>query len=156
MIYDTVKVQSAPSFSTLGNMSYDLGIAPVAYTERIRPPATETPYPFQVTASGALLKSAEGILGYEYIDSQEKENPADGDWFLVANVTINGTYGDISSATVEWRTTAPSSTETSSYLVIARVVITGGEVDYIDQYTYGPIAVIIGGGYESTWSVYIL
>ena len=34
MIYDTVKVQSAPSFSTFGNMSYDLGISPVTYTER--------------------------------------------------------------------------------------------------------------------------
>ena len=117
-----------------------------------------TPYPFQVSASGALLKSAAGLLGIVGIASQEKENPADGVHYLLAKVIINSTTGAITSSTVEWVTTVPEDTATNYHLVIAEIELVGGIVDPTTsgQYTYGPISVVVGGGFTSKWAVRML
>ena len=116
----------------------------------------KTPYPFQISASHALLKSAPGLLGGVEIDSQEEENPADGTWYLVAKVVINDTTGEITSSTVEWTTTESFETTTDYYLGIAEVGISDGAIQYAIQYTFGPISVIIGGGYASVWMARLL
>jgi len=114
------------------------------------------PYPFQITVSPASLKSAPGLLGFYGIDAQEEENPADGEWYLVAKVIINATTGVITSATVEWTTTFPADTTTDYHLQIAFVQISDGVIDYAEQYTFGPLSVVVGGGMESKWMVRIL
>ena len=156
MIYDTVKAQSAPSFSTFGNMSYDLDILPVTYTERVQPATDATPYPFQITATPALLKSAAGLLGNVSIASQEKENPADGVHYLLAKVVINSTTGAITSSTVEWVTTIPSDTTTNYHRTIAQVFLSSGSVSSAYQFTFGPISVVVGGGFNSVWAARLL
>ena len=114
------------------------------------------PYPFQISASPSLLKSAPGLLGGAEIASQEEANPANGTWYLAAKVVINATTGAITSSTVEWTTTYPVETTTDYYLLIAEVGITAGVIDYAIQYTFGPISVIIGGGYASVWMARLL
>jgi len=114
------------------------------------------PYPFQISATTALLKSAPGLLGGYGIDAQEEENPADGTWYLVAKVIINATTGSITSRTVEWTTTYPTDTTTNYHLVIAEVIISDGVIDYAGQLTFGPISVIIGGGRDSVWMARLL
>jgi hypothetical protein len=123
--------------------------------------ARRTPYPFQVSATSALLKSAPGLLGSVSIASQEKANPADGVHYLLAKVIINSTTGAITSSTVEWiLTTVPADTTTNYHLTIAKVTLSGGVVstDPADtaQYTYGPISVVVGGGFDSVWAVRLL
>ena len=118
------------------------------------------PYPFEISASGELLKSAPGLLGSVSIASQEKANPADGVHYLLAKVIINSTTGAITSRTVEWVTTVPADTTTNYHLTIAKVTITDGVVstDPADtaQYTYGPISVVVGGGQNSKYAVRLL
>jgi len=119
-----------------------------------------TPYPFQVSATPDLLKSAPGLLGSVSIASQEKENPADGFHYLLAKVIINSTTGAITSSTVEWVTTIPSDTTTNYHRTIAKVKILDGAVSLdpaeTAQYTYGPISVVVGGGFNSVWAVRLL
>jgi len=119
-----------------------------------------TPYPFQVSATPDLLKSAPGLLGSVSIASQEKENPADGNHYLLAKVIINSTTGAITSSTVEWVTTIPSDTTTNYHRTIAKVKILDGAVSLdpaeTAQYTYGPISVVVGGGFNSVWAVRLL
>ena len=116
----------------------------------------KTPYPFQISASPALLKSALGLLGGVEIASQEEENPADGTWYLAAKVVINDTTVAITSSTGECTTTDTSETTTDYYLIIAEVGILDGVIEYAIQYTFGPISVIIGGGYASVWMARLL
>jgi hypothetical protein len=118
------------------------------------------PYPFEISASGELLKSAPGLLGSVSIASQEKANPADGVHYLLAKVIINSTSGVITSSTVEWVTTVPTDTTTNYHLTIAKVTLSDGQIS-IDpaetaQYTYGPISVVIGGGRDSKWMARLL
>ena len=115
----------------------------------------QTPFPFQVTASSTLLKSAPGLLGGTSILSQEEENPADDTWYLVAKVVISSTTGVISSKTVFWTTTSPVDTTTDFHIIIAEVTILLDEIDVL-QYTFGPISVVVGGGSENIWAVRIL
>ena len=112
-------------------------------------------FPFQVTASSTLLKSAPGLLGGTSIVSQEEENPADDTWYLVAKVVISSTTGVISSKTVFWTTTSPVDTTTDFHIIIAEVTILLDEIDVL-QYTFGPISVVVGGGSENIWAVRIL
>ena len=119
------------------------------------------PYPFEVSANGALLKSKPGLLGSVSIDSIEEVEPVDGVWYLFAKVIINSTTGAITSSTVEWiLTTVPANTTTNYHLTIAKVTILDGIVstDPADtaQYTYGPISVVVGGGFNSVWAVRLL
>jgi hypothetical protein len=114
------------------------------------------PYPFQISATTALLKSAPGSLGYYGIDAQEEENPADGEWYLVAKVVINSTTGNITSSTVEWLTSFPEDTTTDYHLQIAYVQILDGVIEYALQFTFGPLIVVVGGGVDSKWMVRIL
>jgi hypothetical protein len=118
------------------------------------------PYPFEISASGELLKSAPGLLGSVSIASQEKANPADGVHYLLAKVIINSTSGVITTSTVEWVTTVPTDTTTNYHLTIAKVTLSDGQIS-IDpfetaQYTYGPISVVIGGGRDSKWMARLL
>jgi hypothetical protein len=120
-----------------------------------------TTYPFQVSATPALLKSAPGLLGSVSIDSIEEVDPGDGVWYLFAKVIINSTTGAITSSTVEWiLTTVPTDTTTNYHLTIAKVKILDGIVstDPADtaQYTYGPISVVVGGGQNSKYAVRLL
>ena len=119
------------------------------------------PYPFEVSASGGLLKSTPGLLGLVSIASIEEEEPEDGVWYLFAKVIINSTTGAITSSTVEWvLTTVPADTTTDYHLTIAKVKILDGVVslDPADsaQYTYGPISVVVGGGFNSVWAARLL
>jgi hypothetical protein len=117
------------------------------------------PYPFQVSATPTLLKSAPGLLGSVSIASQEKENPADGIHYLLAKVIINSTTGAITSSTVEWVTTVPSDTTTNYHRTIAQVTISGGVVTGppgTAQFTYGPISVVVGGGFNTVWAARLL
>lgn len=114
------------------------------------------PYPFQVSATPALLKSAPGLLGSVSIASQEKENPADGTHYLLAKVIINSTTGAITSSTVEWVTTIPSDTTTNYHRTIAQVFLSSGLVSSAYQFTFGPISVVIGGGFNSVWAARLL
>jgi hypothetical protein len=114
------------------------------------------PYPFQVSATPDLLKSAPGLLGSVAIDAQEKENPADGFHYLLAKVIINSTTGAITSSTVEWVTTVPSDTTTNYHLTIAQVFLSSGLVSSAYQFTFGPISVVIGGGFNSVWAARLL
>jgi len=114
------------------------------------------PYPFQVSATPALLKSAPGLLGSVSIASQEKENPADGTHYLLAKVIINSTTGAITSSTVEWVTTIPSDTTTNYHLTIAQVLLSSGLVSSAYQFTFGPISVVVGGGFNSVWAARLL
>jgi len=127
-----------------------------AYVERRQPTPDATPYPFQVTATPALLKSAPGLLGSASIASQEKANPANGVHYLLAKVIINSTTGAITSSTVEWVTTVPTNTTTNYHLVIAEILISSGSVAYAYQFTFGPISVVIGGGFNSVWAARLL
>ena len=87
------------------------------------------PYPFEVSANGALLKSKPGLLGSVSIDSIEEVDPEDGVWYLFAKVIINSTTGAITSSTVEWiKTTVPADTTTNYHLTIAKVTILDGIV----------------------------
>jgi len=115
-----------------------------------------TPYPFQVSATPDLLKSAPGLLGSVSIASQEKENPANGTHYLLAKVIINSTTGAITSSTVEWVTTIPSDTTTNYHLTIAQVLLSSGLVSSACQFTFGPISVVIGGGFNSVWAARLL
>jgi hypothetical protein len=119
-----------------------------------------TPYPFQITVSADLLKSAPGLLGQIEIDSQEVENPTDGVWSLLAKIIINSTTGEITSSTVEWVTTVPTDTTTNYHLTIANLEILDGqiytEINGPRQFTYGPISVVVGGGRDSKWMVRML
>ena len=115
-----------------------------------------TTYPFQVSATPDLLKSAPGLLGSVAIDAQEKENPADGTHYLLAKVIINSTTGAITSSTVEWVTTIPSDTTTNYHLTIAQVLLSSGLVSSAYQFTFGPISVVIGGGFNSVWAARLL
>jgi len=119
------------------------------------------PYPFQVSATPALLKSAPGLLGLVSIDSIEEVDPVDGVWYLFAKVIINSTTGVITSSTVEWiLTTVPADTTTNYHLTIAKVKILDGTVSLDPaesaQYTYGPISVVVGGGQNSRYAVRLL
>ena len=114
------------------------------------------PYPFQVSATTALLKSAPGLLGSVSIASQEKENPADGTHYLLAKVIINSTTGAITSSTVEWVTTIPSDTTTNYHRTIAQVFLSSGSVSSAYQFTFGPISVVVGGGFDSVWAARLL
>ena len=119
------------------------------------------PYPFEVSANGALLKSKPGLLGSVSIDSIEEVDPEDGVWYLFAKVIINSTTGAITSSTVEWiKTTVPADTTTNYHLTIAKVTILDGIVSTdpaeTAQYTYGPISVVIGGGRDSKWMARLL
>lgn len=114
------------------------------------------PYPFQVSATPALLKSAPGLLGSVSIASQEKENPADGTHYLLAKVIINSTTGAITSSTVEWVTTIPSDTTTNYHRTIAQVFLSSGSVSSAYQFTFGPISVVVGGGFDSVWAARLL
>jgi len=114
------------------------------------------PYPFQVSATPTLLKSAPGLLGSVSIASQEKENPADGTHYLLAKVIINSTTGAITSSTVEWVTTIPSDTTTNYHRTIAQVLLSSGLVSSAYQFTFGPISVVIGGGFNSVWAARLL
>ena len=114
------------------------------------------PYPFQVSATPALLKSAPGLLGSVSIASQEKANPANGTHYLLAKVIINSTTGAITSSTVEWVTTIPSDTTTNYHLTIAQVLLSSGLVSSAYQFTFGPISVVIGGGFNSVWAARLL
>ena len=118
------------------------------------------PYPFQISVTNTLLKSAPGLLGEVEIASQEEENPADGTWYLVAKVIINATTGAITSSTVEWTTTVPADTTTNYHLTIANLEILDGqsytEINGPRQFTYGPISVVVGGGRDSKWMVRML
>ena len=118
-----------------------------------------TTYPFQVSATPALLKSAPGLLGSVSIASQEKENPADGVHYLLAKVIINSTTGTITSSTVEWVTTVPTDTTTNYHRTIALVTLSGGVVlgpPNTAQYTFGPISVVVGGGAATVWAARLL
>jgi hypothetical protein len=115
-----------------------------------------TPYPFQVSATPALLKSAPGLLGSVAIDAQEKENPANGFHYLRAKVTIDSTTGDITNSTVEWVTTLPTDSTTNYYRTIAEVFLSSGSVVYAYQFTFGPISVVVGGGFNSVWAARLL
>ena len=115
-----------------------------------------TAYPFQVSATPALLKSAPGLLGSVSIASQEKENPADGTHYLLAKVIINSTTGAITSSTVEWVTTIPSDTTTKYHRTIAQVFLSSGSVSSAYQFTFGPISVVVGGGFDSVWAARLL
>ena len=115
-----------------------------------------TTYPFQVSATPALLKSAPGLLGSVSIASQEKENPADGTHYLLAKVIINSTTGAITSSTVEWVTTIPSDTTTNYHRTIAQVFLSSGSVSSAYQFTFGPISVVVGGGFDSVWAARLL
>jgi len=112
-------------------------------------------FPFQVTASPTLLKSAPGLLGGTSIASQEEIDPADDTWYLVGKVVISSTTGVISSKTVLWTTTSPVDTTTDFHIIIAEVTILLDEID-VFQYTFGPISVVVGGGSENVWAVRIL
>jgi hypothetical protein len=117
------------------------------------------PYPFQVSATPVLLKSAPGLLGSVAIDAQEKENPADGTHYLLAKVIINSTTGAITSSTVEWVTTVPVDTATNYHRTIAQVTLSGGVVSgppQTAQFTYGPISVVVGGGFNTVWAARLL
>jgi hypothetical protein len=103
-----------------------------------------------------LLKSAPGLLGSVSIASQEKENPADGTHYLLAKVIINSTTGAITSSTVEWVTTIPSDTTTNYHRTIAQVLLSSGLVSSAYQFTFGPISVVIGGGFNSVWAARLL
>ena len=118
--------------------------------------AKGTTYPFQVSATAALLKSAPGLLGSVSILSQEKENPADGTHYLLAKVIINSTTGAITSSTVEWVTTIPSDTTTNYHRTIAQVFLSSGSVSSAYQFTFGPISVVVGGGFDSVWAARLL
>lgn len=119
-----------------------------------------TPYPFEITVSGNLLKSAPGLLGEIEIDSQEVVDPTDGIWSLLAKIIIDPTTGSITSSTVEWVTTVPADTTTDYHLTIANLQILDGQIytEYNSprQFTYGPISVVVGGGRESKWMVRML
>jgi hypothetical protein len=115
-----------------------------------------TPYPFQVSASPTLLKSEAGLLGSVAILPQEKANPADGIHYLLAKVIINSTTGAITSSTVEWVTTIPSDTTTNYHRTIAQVFLSSGLVSSAYQFTFGPISVVIGGGFNSVWAARLL
>ena len=118
-----------------------------------------TPYPFQVSATPALLKSAPGLLGSVSIASQEKATPADGIHYLLAKVIINSTTGAITSSTVEWVTTVPVDTATNYHRTIAQVTLSGGVVSgppQTAQFTYGPISVVVGGGFNTVWAARLL
>lgn len=114
------------------------------------------PYPFQISVTPFLLKSAPGLLGVTSIATQEEENPADGDWYLVAKVVINSTTGNTVSRTVEWSTTFPADTTTDYHLMIAYVQILDSVIESAEQYTFGPLTVVLGGGVDSKWMVRIL
>jgi hypothetical protein len=114
------------------------------------------PYPFQVSATPDLLKSAPGLLGSVAIDAQEKENPADGTHYLLAKVIIDSTTGAITTSTVEWVTTIPSDTTTNYHRTIAQVFLSSGSVSSAYQFTFGPISVVVGGGFNSVWAARLL
>jgi hypothetical protein len=114
------------------------------------------PYPFQVSATTALLKSAPGLLGGVSIASQEKENPANGFHYLLAKVIIDSTTGAITSSTVEWVTTIPTDTTTNYHRTIAEVFLSSGSVSFAYQFTFGPISVVVGGGFNSIWAARLL
>lgn len=139
--------------------------------EQIRPNQTDsnsrvssgvvgtTPYPFQISATPALLKSAPGLLGAVSILSQEKINPADGAHYLLAKVVINSTTGVITSSTVEWETTEPADTTTDYHRTIAVVTLTDGVVSgppNTAQFTFGPISVVVGGGSSTVFAARLL
>lgn len=120
---------------------------------------SETPYPFQISASPTLLKSAPGLLGAVSISSQEKINPADGAHYLLAKVVINSTTGVITSSTVEWVTTEPADTTTDYHRTIAVVTLAGGLVSgppNTAQFTFGPISVVVGGGSSTVFAARLL
>jgi hypothetical protein len=96
MIYDIVKVQSAPSFSAMGKMSYDLGTSPVTYTERgLSDPVEES------GSSGPFCKV--------YIDSETNQwkllggTVSGGDKTeTIADITIGNVGSEPNDGTFYW------------------------------------------------------
>jgi len=118
-------------------------------------PAQEVALPFQVSASASLLKAASGVIGATSISGAvlEEESPADGDWYLVTKITINGTTGEVTDEEVYWNSTIPTDTSTTFHGSLALIVKTAGEITSSDQYNYGPVFVLVGGGITDVWEV---
>jgi hypothetical protein len=115
--------------------------------------------PFQVSATPALLRAEPGIVGTTAIEDQEIENPADGTWNFYAKVVIDDETGEIISEAAVWGTTFPANTSTDYHREIASVEVLDGEIlgpPFTLQFTYGPIAVVVGGGFDSIWTVRML
>jgi len=113
--------------------------------------------PFQVSADVSLLKAAPGVIGSSNITAEalKESSPADGDWFLITKVVIDGTTGAVVSEEVYWNEgTLPTNTSTTYYTFIANVTIADGAITFAEQYNYGPIFVIVGGGATDVWTVY--
>ena len=120
------------------------------------PPKPATQLPFQVSASISSLQAAPGVIGSTTVsdDSDLKvSSPANGNHYLIAKVVINATTGAITSEEVYWDTSFPSNTTTDFYSLIAYVELTAGEITTAEQYNYGPIYVIVGGGATDIWTV---
>lgn len=155
---------TSPRLSTANELAYDS--TNWVYTDTRASSAlprksTVTTYlPFQVIiASELILKAEAGLLGGVSIASPEVENPSDGTWNLFAKVIINSSTGAITSSTVEWSDDdVPEDTTTNYHLNIARVELVDGVADptYSSQYTYGPISVVVGGGFNSRYAARLL
>jgi hypothetical protein len=114
--------------------------------------------PFQISATPALLRAEPGIVGTTSIPPREVPNPADGTWHFYAKVVINAATGAKVSENALWGDTLPADTATDYHREIASVQIADGEIlgpPLTLQYTYGPIWVVVGGGFDSVWTVRI-
>lgn len=112
--------------------------------------------PFQVSASPVLLQAAPGVIGSTTVSDDadlKVSNPANGNHYLLSKVVINATTGAITSEEVYWATSVPANTTTDFYGSLAFVEITAGEITQAEQYNYGPIYVIVGGGATDIWTV---
>lgn len=115
--------------------------------------------PFHISATPALLKAEPGVVGSTSISAKEVVTPADGSWYFYAKVVINATTGGVVSEDAVWGNTIPADTSTDYHREIGSVEVLLGEVvgpPMSLQFTYGPIAVVVGGGFSSVWTVRML
>lgn len=111
--------------------------------------------PFQITATPALLRAEPGILAGGSIGATEQASPAEGDWYLEAKCVINTTTGAITSRAVAWVTEPTENTATDFHSTIGQVAISGGEIEDVNQYSYGPLHAFRFGAISEKWALQI-
>ena len=104
---------------------------------------------FEISTTATSLVAAPGVVDGSSRPATIEEDPADGTWYLEAKVSINSTTGDVTARSAQWASSPSSNTTTDFFSIIGTVEVTDGVPDpgTIDQYTYGPMVVIIHGKY---------
>jgi len=113
---------------------------------------------FEAWIDGLDLVAHEGTIHLDTISTQREVAAADGDWYLEAKLVIDDTTGEITSGDVYWTQTTGTQTTTDYFALVAFVTVTAGVPDPLtfQQFAYGPLIAIVGGGLDTKWIAYLI